>query len=145
MVYIFVCCIVITELKSSIASVKAKNLLISLLIEMPVTNALKSVGYMDEVLFLPIGKSDIYQHKSLDKPATDFCPNILKPERVTNKYVNWLPTYLNISVIELSDLPIHGDSSSPTLPIDGKITVSVYPVDFRCILQVAIPIAQEKR
>jgi hypothetical protein len=62
---------------------------------------------------------------------------------VTNKYWNWLPTYLNISVIELSDLPIHGDSSSPTLPIDGKITVSIYPIDFRCILQVAIPFAQE--
>jgi hypothetical protein len=86
MVYIFFCCLVITELKSSNASVNAKNLLISLLIGMLVTNALKSVGYVDKVLFLPIGKSDIYQHNSLDKPATDFCPNILKPERVTNKY-----------------------------------------------------------
>jgi hypothetical protein len=92
MVYIFFCCLVITELKSSIASVHAKNLLIFLLIGMPLTNTLKSVGYMDPPistcfhLFPPIGKSDTYQHKSLDKPATDFCPNILKPERVTNKY-----------------------------------------------------------
>jgi hypothetical protein len=86
MVYIFFCCLVITELKSSIASVNAKNLLISLLMGILLTNALKSVGYMDKVLFLPIGTSEIYLHKSLDKPATDFCPNILKPERVTNKY-----------------------------------------------------------
>ncbi len=29
-------------------------------IEVPLANALKSVGYMDTVLFLTIGKSDIY-------------------------------------------------------------------------------------
>ncbi len=28
-------------------------------------NAIKSIGYMDTVLFWTIGKSDIYQHKSL--------------------------------------------------------------------------------
>ncbi len=31
---------------------------------MPQANALKSIGYMDTILFLTIGKSDIYQHKS---------------------------------------------------------------------------------
>jgi hypothetical protein len=29
---------------------------------------------MDTVLFLTIGKPDIYQHKNLDKSATDFYP-----------------------------------------------------------------------
>jgi hypothetical protein len=42
--------------------------------------------YMDTILFLTIGKSDINQHKSLGKSATDFYPNIQKLERVTNKY-----------------------------------------------------------
>jgi hypothetical protein len=52
---------------------------------MPLANALKSVGYMDTVLFLTIGKSDIYQHKSLGKLALDFYLSMAKPERVTNK------------------------------------------------------------
>jgi hypothetical protein len=55
-------------------------------IEIPLENALKCVGYMDTVLFLTIGKSDMYQHKSLGKSATDFYPSIGKPERVTKKY-----------------------------------------------------------
>jgi hypothetical protein len=50
------------------------------------TNSLKSVGYTEAVLFLTISKSDIYQHKSLGKSATDFYPSIGKPKRVTNKY-----------------------------------------------------------
>ncbi len=37
-------------------------------------NALISIGYMDSVLFLTIGKPDTYQHKSLGKSATDFYP-----------------------------------------------------------------------
>jgi hypothetical protein len=41
---------------------------------MPLANALNSLGYMDTVLFLTIGKPDIYQHKSLGKSATDFYP-----------------------------------------------------------------------
>ncbi len=41
-------------------------------IVMPQANALKSKRYMDTVLFLTIGKPDIYQHKSLGKSATDF-------------------------------------------------------------------------
>ncbi len=39
---------------------------------MPQANALKSIGYTDTVLFLTIGKPDIYQHKSLCKSATVF-------------------------------------------------------------------------
>jgi hypothetical protein len=41
---------------------------------------------MDTVLFLTIGESDIYQHKSFGKSATDFYPSIGKLESVTNKY-----------------------------------------------------------
>ncbi len=35
-------------------------------------NALKYIVYMDTVLFLTIGKPDIYQHRSLGKSATVF-------------------------------------------------------------------------
>jgi hypothetical protein len=41
---------------------------------MPLANALKAVRYTDTVLFLTIGKSDIYQHKSLGKSAAYFYP-----------------------------------------------------------------------
>jgi hypothetical protein len=41
-------------------------------IGMPLANALNSIGYTNKVLFLTIGKPDIYQHKSSGKPATDF-------------------------------------------------------------------------
>jgi hypothetical protein len=54
-------------------------------IEMLLENALKSGGYRDTVIILTTGTSDIYQHKSLGKSATDFYPNIGKPEKVTNK------------------------------------------------------------
>ncbi len=40
----------------------------------PLANALISIGYTDIVLFLTIGKLDIYHHKSLGKSATDFYP-----------------------------------------------------------------------
>jgi hypothetical protein len=53
---------------------------------MPLVNALKSIEYGDTVFFQTIGKSDIYQHKSLDKLAKDFYLSIGRPERVTNKY-----------------------------------------------------------
>jgi hypothetical protein len=48
--------------------------LFSMQIGMPQPNALKSIGYTDTALFLPIGKSDIYQHKSLGKLAKVFYP-----------------------------------------------------------------------
>jgi hypothetical protein len=41
-------------------------------IGMPQANALKPIGYTDTVLFLTIGKLDIYQHKSLGKLAKVF-------------------------------------------------------------------------
>jgi hypothetical protein len=50
-----------------------KTYLFSLQIGMPQANALNSIGYTDTVLFLTIGKPDIYQLKSLGKSATVFC------------------------------------------------------------------------
>ncbi len=47
-----------------------KTYLFSMQIGMPQANALQSIGYTDTVLFLTVGKSDIYQHKSLGKSAT---------------------------------------------------------------------------
>jgi hypothetical protein len=65
-----------------------KTFLFSLQIGTLLANTLNSIGYTDKILFLAltIGKSDIFQHKSLGKRATDFDPNIRKPETVTNKY-----------------------------------------------------------
>jgi hypothetical protein len=60
---------------------------------MPQANALKSIGYTDTVLFLTIGKPDIYQHGSLGKSATVFI-------WVTQNYRNSLPTYLIFSAID---------------------------------------------
>ncbi len=40
---------------------------------MPQENVLESIGYMNKVLFLTIGKPDIY-HKSLGKSVTGFYP-----------------------------------------------------------------------
>jgi hypothetical protein len=51
-----------------------KTYLLSLQIGMPQANALHSIGYTDTVLFLTIGKPDIYQPKSLSKLATVFYP-----------------------------------------------------------------------
>jgi hypothetical protein len=53
---------------------------------MALANALNSIGYTDTILFINIGKSEIYQHKSLGKSETDFYSNIRKLERVTNKF-----------------------------------------------------------
>ncbi len=41
---------------------------------MPQANALHFKGYTDIVLFLTIGKPDIYHHRSLGKSATVFYP-----------------------------------------------------------------------
>jgi hypothetical protein len=51
-----------------------KTYLFSLQIGMPQANALNSLGYTDTVLFLTIGKPDIYKPKSLGKSATVFYP-----------------------------------------------------------------------
>jgi hypothetical protein len=37
-------------------------------------NALNCIGFTDTVLFLTIGKPDIYHHRSLGKSATVFYP-----------------------------------------------------------------------
>jgi hypothetical protein len=55
-------------------------------IGMPQANELKFIGYTDTVLFLTIGKSDIYQQKSLGKSTTVFClgdQKLLKLFRLT--------------------------------------------------------------
>jgi hypothetical protein len=41
-------------------------------IGIPQVNALKSIGYTGTILLLTIGKSNIYQHKSVGKSATVF-------------------------------------------------------------------------
>jgi hypothetical protein len=46
-----------------------KTYLFSVQIGILQANALKSVGYMDTLLFLTIEKPDIYQHKILGKSA----------------------------------------------------------------------------
>jgi hypothetical protein len=51
-----------------------KTYLFSMQIGQPLANSLISIGYTDSVLFLTIGKPDIYHHKSLGKSATDFYP-----------------------------------------------------------------------
>jgi hypothetical protein len=51
-----------------------KTYLFSLQIGMPQANALNFIGYTDTVLFLTIGKLDIYQLKSLGKLAAVFYP-----------------------------------------------------------------------
>jgi hypothetical protein len=51
-----------------------KTYLFSMQVGMPQVNALRSIGYTDTVLFLTIGKPDIYQHKSIDKAATVLYP-----------------------------------------------------------------------
>jgi hypothetical protein len=49
-----------------------KTYLFSMQIGMPQANALKSIGYMDKILFLTTDKPNIYQPKSLGKSATVF-------------------------------------------------------------------------
>ncbi len=44
----------------------------SVQIGMSLANELKSIGNINAVLFLTIGKPDIYQHKSSGNLATDF-------------------------------------------------------------------------
>jgi hypothetical protein len=51
-----------------------KTYLFSLQIGMPQANPLYSIGYTDTVLFLTIGKPDIYHLKSLGKSATVLYP-----------------------------------------------------------------------
>jgi hypothetical protein len=71
-----------------------KTFLFSLQIGMLQANALNSIENVDSVLFLTIGKPEIYQLKSLGKSEQFF-------NQVTNNYQNWPPTYLIFSVIHI--------------------------------------------
>ncbi len=82
-----------------------KIYLFSVQIGQPLANALISIGYMDSVLFLTIGKPDIYHHKSLGKSATNFYlgdQDIMKlaadlPKLICDRY----PTYQNTAKLHL--------------------------------------------
>jgi hypothetical protein len=75
MVLKFVCCVIIEIIDFLFFKrLRQKTDLFSLQIGMPQANALDSIGYTDTVLFLTIGKPDIYQLKSLGKSATVFYP-----------------------------------------------------------------------
>jgi hypothetical protein len=102
-----------------------KTYLFSMQIRMPQANALKSIGYMDTILFLTIGKPDIYQHKSVGKSVTDFYPGNQKLPKLAADLPNLFCK--DIRLTNIRRLHIFA------LPIVGKSTVSVYPTDFRCI------------
>jgi hypothetical protein len=74
-----------------------KTYIFSMQIGMPQANALKSIGYTDTVLFLTIGKPDIYQHKSIGKSATVFYPGDQKLPKLAadlpNLFCNRYPAY----------------------------------------------------
>jgi hypothetical protein len=82
---------------------------------------------MDSVLFLTIGKLDIYHHNSLGKSATNFYPcdqYIFKlaanlPKLICDRY----PTYQNTAKLHLTS----------RLTSRRKKYCTVYPIDFRCI------------
>jgi hypothetical protein len=71
-----------------------KTYLFFLQIGMPQASALNSIGYTDTVPFLTISKPDIYLLESLGKTVTIFI-------QVTNNYLNWLPTYLIFSAMDI--------------------------------------------
>jgi hypothetical protein len=61
MVVKFICCVVIDIIDISLFKrLMQKTYLFSLQIGMPQANALNSIGYKNTVLFLTIGKPDIY-------------------------------------------------------------------------------------
>ncbi len=70
-VYIFCIIVKILNLNDYMWSMQ-KTYLFSMQIGMPQANALKSIGYMDKILFLTTDKPNIYQPKSLGKSATVF-------------------------------------------------------------------------
>jgi hypothetical protein len=74
-------------------------------IGMPQANALKSIGYTDAVLYLTIGKPDIYQPKSLGKSATFFYPGdqqLLKlAADLTNLFSNRYQAYQYPATVHL--------------------------------------------
>jgi hypothetical protein len=96
MVLKLLCCVVI-EISRFFKRLMKKTYLFSMQIGIPQANSLTSMEYTDTVLFLTIGKPDVYQLKSLGKWATVFI-------RMTNNYQNWLPTYPIFSVIDIWQL-----------------------------------------
>jgi hypothetical protein len=63
MVVKFLCCVIIEKISFSLLSGYCKKLTYFLC--MPLANAQTSIAYTDTVLFLTIGKLDIYHHKSV--------------------------------------------------------------------------------
>jgi hypothetical protein len=57
-------------------------------IGMPQANVLKSIRHTDTILFLTIGKPDIYQHKSVGKSATVFYPGHQKLPKLATDLPN---------------------------------------------------------
>ncbi len=95
-------------------------------IRMQQTNALKSVGYTDTVLFLTIGKPDIYQHKSLGK----FAKVLYLCDQKLLKLAADLPnlfcdSYLAYQYPAIIHLPLYQQLE--------KNCIRIYPTDFRCI------------
>jgi hypothetical protein len=88
-------------------------------------NAPKSLGYTDTVLFLTIGKPDIYHHESLGKSAADFYLGdrlLLKlAADLSNLFCDIYPAY------QYPAMHMY------RITIVGKSAVSVYPTDFRYI------------
>jgi hypothetical protein len=82
-----------------------KTYLFSMQSRMPQANALKSIGYMDTVLFLTIGKPDIYQHRSLGKSATVFYPGNQKLPKLAavlpNLFCDRYPAYQYPTTVHL--------------------------------------------
>ncbi len=73
-------------------------------------NALKSIGYTDTILFLTIGKLDIYEHKSVGKSAAVFYPGDQKIPQLAADTLNLFSEDIR---------PISGDCTFTALPIAG--------------------------
>jgi hypothetical protein len=82
-----------------------KNYLFSLQIGMPQANALNFKGYTETVLFLTIGKPDIYHHRSLGKSATVFYPGDQKLPKLAadlpNFFCHRYPAYQYPATVHL--------------------------------------------
>jgi hypothetical protein len=82
-----------------------KTYLFSLQIGMPQANALNVIGYTDTVLFLTIGKLDIYHHRSLGKSAKVFYPGDQKLPKLAadlpNHFCNRYPAYQYPATVHL--------------------------------------------
>ncbi len=74
-------------------------------IGMPQANAFKSIGHTDTILFLTIGKLDIYWHKSIGKSATVFYPCYQKLPKLAadlpNLFCNRYPAYQYPATVHL--------------------------------------------